>query len=1290
MQASKRSHLDHIALTWTKPEQATKQILYRSDDNTSNYRKISDLAGNNDNYSDFNVVPGRKYSYKIVAYSLNKQLRDSNIAFGETFYDSGDVWTPSAPQVSTVPNRYFGEVVVNWLKAANVAFVEIYLADSENGDFQFLTKDSGTDFKMYSLEPNTQMYFKLKACTNFSCSDFSTPLLASTAAAMVTPNSPAAPNLNALDGRKVALSLLPVPDAVYYQIYRYKQLYQPAERVKSSESLQYIDSSLSTNTRYYYRVKACSAFDCSALSDYSEIITTGKSYESGTKQQYFINSASRDNTSHIKLNLARESYNGVLPSQVHIYQSIEKAGAKNKIRTLLPSISSNQVFENLAFDTPYYFWVENCYADAECILSPYYQVGMMISAQEIIIPKPEKISFSQGQYLDKVLFSTPRLALGTSIEIYRQDPSTLDYQRVTAYSRKTFQFSQASEPYQTKVINYKVKHCYQGVCSEFSSVAQGWPAASHDVTVTSDSELWTHNYGEDIIAGMSALRLLRDVSKQQLFHKDGYRLSLQLYLSANASAYEDCQYPLAVSWQENANNNSNAFERDVIFKVVKNTASCADVELPKAGAFYLLANGDAATAIELDIPLATWFEFNITLNANNIATIQIDEQTPVQLAIKASERFAEFGHLRLSAVTDSNHYYTKLSYNSLTNFDPVRPESVGYVSAGQIGSSLMAWLSFNSNNVATTTNIALFQIELDSAGNVKNYRYQDEYNISGELSNWQSLPVPEYETRYLVGVKRCNGELCSVYRFRNFNVAGPAINKPVVSFDEDTPLGSIKIAWQTVPSANSYKVYASEYGYFNESSFITATALTAFVFNPATPNNWYFWVRACVSESSCSQVSSVISAAPIVDSDGDGLTDDIEIELGTDPYDSDTDDDGLSDGEEIALGTDATVSDTDGDGIKDGQDAYPTIALISGLLDVDQNGIVDLFLLGDINTAKKAVIFYDSLTGAQTNLVYLPDWFSGSAVEVISDINGNGFNDIVVLGTTSDNKKVWITFDSKTGQILTSVTFPGWFQPSQLVVVPDYNNNNKDEILVLGQTTDGKSVWMLHDSGQKREMSRYIYPRGYTPTSIDIVKDTDGNNMPEVVSSGTHDDGKSVWMLHDLHSKQILRQMIQKPWLTLNSLQRLDDVSGNSLDDVVWLGNTTDGKNFFKIADANTGELDSTFIYPGWYTPTLVTGQKDSSGNGFVEIVSLGSTSDGKKAWLAHDADNKTVSTAKVFPGWFQPKTLSVLPDVNGDSVEDIQVRGLTSDGKFVVMIQSGATGADIKVIVLPRWFVPQ
>ena len=59
------------------------------------------------------------------------------------------------------------------------------------------------------------------------------------------------------------------------------------------------------------------------------------------------------------------------------------------------------------------------------------------------------------------------------------------------------------------------------------------------------------------------------------------------------------------------------------------------------------------------------------------------------------------------------------------------------------------------------------------------------------------------------------------------------------------------------------------------------------------------------------------------DLDGDGITNDKEKTLGTDPEKRDTDGDKLLDGEEVsAFKTDPLKVDTDGDGVNDGDEVF--------------------------------------------------------------------------------------------------------------------------------------------------------------------------------------------------------------------------------------------------------------------------------------------------------------------------------------------------------------------------------
>lgn len=83
-----------------------------------------------------------------------------------------------------------------------------------------------------------------------------------------------------------------------------------------------------------------------------------------------------------------------------------------------------------------------------------------------------------------------------------------------------------------------------------------------------------------------------------------------------------------------------------------------------------------------------------------------------------------------------------------------------------------------------------------------------------------------------------------------------------------------------------------------------------------------------------------------LDSDNDGLSDDIELALGTDPFNSDTDWDGLSDGQEVKdTNTNPLLRDTDGGGAGDADEIFrgfnPHDPTDDALFDYDYDGLTD-------------------------------------------------------------------------------------------------------------------------------------------------------------------------------------------------------------------------------------------------------------------------------------------------------------------------------------------------------------
>ena len=136
------------------------------------------------------------------------------------------------------------------------------------------------------------------------------------------------------------------------------------------------------------------------------------------------------------------------------------------------------------------------------------------------------------------------------------------------------------------------------------------------------------------------------------------------------------------------------------------------------------------------------------------------------------------------------------------------------------------------------------------------------------------------------------------------------------------------------------------------------------------------------------------------DCDGDGLANDVEVALGTDPTNPDTDGDGLLDGVEVTAGTDPLDDDTDDDGLLDGtEDADGDGTVDAGEtdpneLDTDGDGIQDGTESGlaapQGNDTDLGVFLPDGDGGATTTDPTAEDTDGGGTADGVEDVDRDG------------------------------------------------------------------------------------------------------------------------------------------------------------------------------------------------------------------------------------------------------------------------------------------------------------
>jgi len=237
-----------VSLAWSAVSGAESYNVYRCDSENGTYAKINSDTITDPGFTDTGLGTYTTYYYKVSATSNGIEGEFSDI-FSITLLPA-----PGNVQVTSVTDNSIG---LEWNAVNRASGYSVYRSDSENGIYSkvhSVTVDS-TAFTDTGLDGFTTYYYKVSAISdNIEC------IRSSTASATTLLSAPSNVQVSAVTDVSVTLEWNDVFKATGYNVYRADSENGSYSKINSNTvtSTIFIDTGLSENTAYYYKIKAVS------------------------------------------------------------------------------------------------------------------------------------------------------------------------------------------------------------------------------------------------------------------------------------------------------------------------------------------------------------------------------------------------------------------------------------------------------------------------------------------------------------------------------------------------------------------------------------------------------------------------------------------------------------------------------------------------------------------------------------------------------------------------------------------------------------------------------------------------------------------------------------------------------------------------------------------------------------------------------------------------------------------------------------------------------------------------
>lgn len=269
--ASSQAHIEIVSLepvsyqsvriTWSQDAAASGYYIYRSVKENGTYRKIKTISKRTIlTYTDAKLVPGKKFYYKIAAYTKGAS---GAVTVGEQSQAMSVQTQAQAPELVAIhPNLTNRSVSLEWKKADGASGYRIYRSAYQDRGFKKIKDLSSGTFVGYedrSVTPGGTYYYRMKSIyTNGSYKGLSAASVSMEG--NVAPSSPIGLTVAQTEEETLKVSWNLSIGAQSYNVYRTDDLRDDFTCIAQGlTDTEYADSGVADGETYYYRIAAVGA-----------------------------------------------------------------------------------------------------------------------------------------------------------------------------------------------------------------------------------------------------------------------------------------------------------------------------------------------------------------------------------------------------------------------------------------------------------------------------------------------------------------------------------------------------------------------------------------------------------------------------------------------------------------------------------------------------------------------------------------------------------------------------------------------------------------------------------------------------------------------------------------------------------------------------------------------------------------------------------------------------------------------------------------------------------------------